>query len=89
MKYRNQSLNYLVNPSFQGVNKLFVFSFENENSRILHSEYYFPKVEIKDSNVKFDGKNFFDQTINNHIKTYEQVEQLPLVNETIKQLVVC
>ena len=66
---RTQYLNHLINPSFQGVNRLFVFSFENENGRTSHSEYYLPKVEIKDFNVKIDGKNFFDQPINNNIKT--------------------
>ena len=30
---QNQYLNHLVDPSFQGVNKLFVLSFENENGR--------------------------------------------------------
>ena len=28
---QNQYLNHLVNPSFQRVNRLFVFSFGNEN----------------------------------------------------------
>ena len=28
---QNRYLNYLINPSFQGVNRLFVLSFENEN----------------------------------------------------------
>ena len=41
-------LNQLINPSFQGVNRIFVLSFENENNRILHSTYYLPKVGIKD-----------------------------------------
>ena len=30
---QNQYLNHLVHPSFQGVNRLFVLSFENENGR--------------------------------------------------------
>ena len=51
---QNQHLNHLVDPSFQGVNRLFVLSFENENSRTSHSEYYLPKEEIKDC-----LKNFF------------------------------
>ena len=42
---QNQYLNHLIDPSFQGVNRLFVLSFENENGRTLHSEYYLPKVE--------------------------------------------
>ena len=45
---QNRYLNYLINPSFQGVNRIFVLSFENENNRILHSTYYLPKVGIKD-----------------------------------------
>ena len=45
---QNRYLNYLINPSFQGVNRLFVLSFENEGDRILHSTYYLPKVGIKD-----------------------------------------
>ena len=48
-----------------------MLSFENENDRISHSEYYLPKVEIKDYSVKIDGRNFVDQPINNDIKAYE------------------
>ena len=33
---QNRYLNYLINPSFQGVNRLFVLSFENENVRTSH-----------------------------------------------------
>ena len=57
---QNRYLNHLINPSFQGVNRLFVLSFENEDGRTSHSTYYLPKVEIKDYNVMIDGKNFFD-----------------------------
>ena len=57
---QNQHLNHSVHPSFQGVNRLFVLSFENENARTSHSEYYLRKVEIKNYNVKTDGRNFFD-----------------------------
>ena len=51
---RNKYLNYLINPSFQGVNQLFVLSFENENDRSSHSAYYLPKVEIKYYNVMIE-----------------------------------
>ena len=43
---QNRYLNYLINPSFQGVNRLFVLPFENENDRTPHTTYYLPKVEI-------------------------------------------
>ena len=55
---QNRYLNHLINSSFQGVNGLFVLSFENEDCRKSHSTYYFPKVEIKDYNVMIDDKIF-------------------------------
>ena len=66
----------MVNSSFQGVNRLFVLSFENENDRPSHSTYYLPKAEIKDYNVMIDGKNFFDQPINSDLKTYENIRKI-------------
>ena len=56
---QNRYLNHLINPSFQGVNRLFVLSFENEDQRKSHSTYYLPNVKIKDYNVMIDGRNFF------------------------------
>ena len=41
---QNRYLNHLINPSFQGVNRLFVLSFENEDQRKSHSTYYLPKI---------------------------------------------
>ena len=73
---QNRYLNHLVDPSFQGVNRPFVLSFENENDRTSHSTYYLPKVEIKDYNVMIDGKNFFDQPINSDLKTYENIRKI-------------
>ena len=68
---KKKNLNHLVDPSFQEVTRFFILSFENENGRASYSEYYLPKVEIKDYDVKIDGKNFFDQPINNDTKRYE------------------
>ena len=59
---QNQYLDFLTDPSFQGVNRLFVLSFEIENDRTTPAGYYLPKVEIKDYNVKIDNKNFFSST---------------------------
>ena len=73
---QNRYLNYLINPSFQGVNRLFVLHFENENGRTSHSTYYLPKVEIKDYNVMIDGRNIFDQPINSTNKTYENIRKI-------------
>ena len=72
---QNRYLNYLINPSFQGVNRLFILAFENENDRTSHSTYYLPKVELKDY-VMIDGRNFFDQPINSMNKTYENIRKI-------------
>ena len=48
---KNRYLNYLINPSFQRVNRVFVLSFENEDQRKSHSTYCLLKIEIKDYNV--------------------------------------
>ena len=57
---KTNNLNYLIDPTFNKVNRLFVLSFENEEDRTSFSKYYVPKVEIKDFNVLIDGKRFFD-----------------------------
>ena len=72
---QNRYLNYLINPSFQAVNRFFVLSFENEDDRRSHSTYYLPKVEIKNYNVMIDGRNFFDQPINSMNKTYQNIRK--------------
>ena len=55
---QNPNLNHLVEPSFQGVNRLFVLAFENDAQRTSNKRYYLPNVEIKDYNVMIDGKMF-------------------------------
>ena len=44
---QDPNLNHLVEPSFQGVNRLFVLTFENDNNRTSDDQYYLPTVEIK------------------------------------------
>ena len=56
---KNNYSNYLIDPTFTNVNRLFVLSFENED-RTSFSKYYVPKVEIKDFNVLIDQKPFFE-----------------------------
>ena len=55
----NRYLDYLNDPSFQGVNRRFVLSFEN-----IEDEHYTQNIlstkEIKDYNVIIDGKNLLE-----------------------------
>ena len=65
----NNNLNYLIDPTFNNVNRLFVLSFENEDDRTTFSKYYVPKIEIKDYNVLTDGKPFFEIPVKNKEET--------------------
>ena len=66
---RNKYLDFLIDPSFQGENRLFVLSFKYDDGRESHKQCcYLPTVEIKDYNVMIDGRNFFDQPIKNDLK---------------------
>ena len=69
-------LNNLIDPSFPGVNRIFVLSFEDDTHRISYIPYFLPIVEIKDYNVIFDGKIFFDQPRNNDLITYENIRNI-------------
>ena len=73
---QNANLNHLIEPSFQGVNRLFVLAFENDAQRTSNKRYYIPNVEIKDYNVMIDGENFFDQPVKNDKATYENIRKI-------------
>ena len=68
---RNRYLDHLIDPSFQGVNRLFVLSFKDNNGRESQKQYYLPTVEIKDYNAAIDGSNVFEQSIKNNFKRYD------------------
>ena len=73
---QNPNLNHLVEPSSQGVNRLFVLAFENDNDRTSDDQYYLPTVEIKDYNIVINGENFFDQPIKNNKITYDNIRKI-------------
>ena len=55
---QNPNLNHLVEPSFQGINRLFVLAFSNDNRRTSDERYYLPTVELKDYNIMINGETF-------------------------------
>ena len=73
---RNPNLNNLVEPSFQGVNRLFVLAFQNDDDRTSDHRYYLPTVEIKDYNIMNNSENFFDQPIKNKKATYGNIRKI-------------
>ena len=81
---QNNNLNYLIDPTFTNVNRLFVLSFQRiagENNttkdyRNSFSHYYVPNVRIKDFNVLIDGKSFFDLPVKNEEEAYEKIIEM-------------
>ena len=73
---QNPNLNHLIEPSFQGVNRLFVLAFENDDHRSSTRRYNLPTVEIKDYNIMINGKNLFDQPIKNNKVTHENIRKI-------------
>ena len=71
----NPCLDYLIDPSFQEINRLFVLSFENSTDRTVHTKYYLPAIEIKDYNLTTQLK-----IILKYVITFEKLQ---LVKEMI------
>ena len=76
---KNNNLDYLIDPIFKNINRLFVLSFKmvmvilKKNSFHNHS---IPSVEIKDFNALFDNKPFFDQPVKNKQEAYEKLIEM-------------
>ena len=86
-KYKIIFINYNANDYirerldaiFQGVNKLFVLAYAsgddtvtNENS---YKKYFLLIIKIKNYNIEIDGRNFYDQSINDLIKQYDEIRK--------------
>ena len=77
----NNLKRFPLDASFQGVNSLFVLAFDNINNgdnkveRDSHRKYFLPRVDITNYNVLIDGRNFYDQPINDQIKKYDEIKK--------------
>ena len=75
MQTQNQYLDYLIDPSFQGVNRLFVLPFEVDVVWTGHLRYFLPTVELKDYNIMIDGRNILISQLKNDVdpKAIQQI----------------
>ena len=81
---QNNNLNYLTDPTFINVNRLFVLSFprnNNTDSRYSFSNYYVSKVRVNDFNVLIDEKSFFDLSVKNEEEAYEKILEMSNNND--------
>ena len=45
----------------------------NENS---YKKYFLPRLKTKNYNIEIDGRNFYDQSINDSIKQYDEIRKI-------------
>ena len=41
-----------------------------------YKKYFLPRIKIDKYNIEIDGRNFYDQAINNSIKQYDEVRKI-------------
>ena len=88
-KYRSQmtteaiknNLNILIDPTFTNVNRLFVLAYPTADNRQSFSQFYLPKVMVKDYNVIIDKLAFFDLPIKTEEEAYEKIIDISRNNE--------
>ena len=71
----------LLDSSYQGVKRLFVLAYDNTagNNQVSvdsFKKYFLPRVKIENYNIEIDGRNFYDQPINDSIKQYNKIKQI-------------
>ena len=86
---QNNNLNYLIDPAFTNVTRLFVLSFQGiagenitaKDHRDAFSHYYVPNARIKDFNVLIDGKSFFDLPVKDEEEDFEKIIEMSNNND--------
>ena len=77
----NNNLNLLVDPTFVNVNRLFVLAYQNDADRQSFSQFYLPKVMVKDFNIIIDKLALFDLPIKTEEEAYEKIIDISRNNE--------
>ena len=71
----------LLDSSYQGVKRLFVLVYDNTagNDQVSidsFKKYFLPRVKIENYNIEIDGRNFYDQPINDSIKQCDKIRKI-------------
>ena len=81
---KGKNIYELLNTSFQGVKKLFMLAYfiadgGNHEAGIKNNRKSFLAIgDIKNYNVVIDGRNFYDQPINDMIKQYDEIRKVSI-----------
>ena len=70
----------LLDQSYQGFKRLFVLAYNNTagNNQVSvdsFKKYFLPRFKIENYNIEIDGRNFYDQPINDSIKQYNEIQE--------------
>ena len=70
-----------LDSSYQGVKRFFVLAYDNTTgdnkvSDESFKKYFLSRVKIENCNSEIDGRNFYDQPINDSIKQYHEVRKV-------------
>ena len=68
-----------LDPSFQGVNRLFIMTYNRENgqpTRNGQQKYYLPRIDLEKYNVIIDGRNFYDNPIESDIEKHRELKKV-------------
>ena len=68
----------LLDSSWQRVQRLFVLACNNKegNNQVSidsYKKYFLPRVKTQNYNIEIDGRNFYDQSISDLIKQYDEI----------------
>ena len=70
-----------LDPSFQGVNRLFVMAYNSENGQPTRNgqrKFYLPRIDLEKYNVIIDGRNFYDNPIESDIEKYRELKKVTI-----------
>ena len=68
-----------LDPSFQGVNRLYVMTYNRANGQPTRNgrrKYYLPRIDLEKYNVIIDGRNFYDNPIESDIEKYRESKKV-------------
>ena len=68
-----------LDPSFQGVNRLFVMAYNRANgqpTRNGQQKHHLPRIDLEKYNVIIDGRNFYDNSIESDIEKYRELKKV-------------
>ena len=68
-----------LDPSFQGINRLFVMAYNRANgqpTRNGQQKYYLPRIDLEKYNGIIDGRNFYDNPTESDIEKYRELKKV-------------